>query len=87
MLLPCLAGCSFNFSESGQKTDSEEDGADLALAKTSMRFIAENKPDNLKQLFDPGVLKKVKSDQLQWLLTNRKVSGVFLSAHNPETNQ
>ena len=144
MLLLCLAGCSFNYSESGQKIDSEEDGADLALAKTSLRLIAENKPDSLKQLFDPGVLTKVKPDQLQWLLTNGqkvlkndifpvdslimvshvtkkslmgihsyrififpfgfdseqnaseffkitvtngKVSGVFLSAHNPENNQ
>jgi hypothetical protein len=71
-LLIILSGCNINYSESGKKINFEKDSKDLSLAKKSLQYIAESKPDSLKKMLSEDGLKKSRAEKLEWLFTNGK---------------
>lgn len=67
-----ITACNYTYSEGGKTVNTEKDGAELLLAKKSLRFIEENQNDSLKELLNGDILRKTKPDQLKWLFENGK---------------
>lgn len=72
ILMIIVAGCNFNYSESGKEINLEQDGKELALAKKSLLLIEQGKTDSLNDLLNADVLKKSNPEQLEWLFENGK---------------
>lgn len=70
LLMIVVAGCSFNYSETGMKVDMAKDGRELALAKKSLEFVDAQQPDSLKALINRRVWENSTPDQIAWLLKN-----------------
>ena len=70
VLMIILTGCTFDYSETGLHINREKDGAELLLAKRSLRYLAENKRDSLKKMLNPSILKRTAPDQMEWLFKN-----------------
>jgi hypothetical protein len=67
IILIGFASCRFSYSEPEESSGNDK-SSDLIIAKKALRFIKNDNVDSLKSLLNPKILKRVKKEQIDWLM-------------------
>ncbi|MCW3789165.1 toxin-antitoxin system YwqK family antitoxin [Plebeiibacterium sediminum] len=74
VLAPLLSSCYFRHSSEPEPINLKKDREELALAKKSLRYIAEGKIDSLELIISKEAIESSQPEHLQWLYkTGKKV--------------